>query len=114
MPLGAKLRIRPSTQRADAQSAVQRVACALLSSRIYSPTEVPIWTAEVSEAVALALRALSSAYKYAVMCVVMQREEAGLHISSTCFWDAHRDGSFSVRVENQTMHCVVNVFAVVY
>jgi len=90
------------------------VISALIEARVYDPTQVQVWTAEISESVVLALRTINTGYKYAVTCVVMQKGEAGLHIGSTCFWDQVKDGSFSVRLENATMHCIVNVFAMVY
>ena len=44
-------------------------------------------------------------------CIIMQRNGAGLHTASTCFWDTNTDGSCSVRWENDTMHAIVTVFA---
>ena len=102
-----------SMQKDQAQSAAQRFLTDILEAKTYSQGEVQNWTAEVSEKVALALKDLSSNFKYAVTCVIMQKGEAGLHISSTCFWDSSTDGSFSIKWENATMHCILNVFALV-
>lgn len=85
----------------------------VLESRTYSSTEGQNWAAEVSERTALALKDLSNSFKYAVTCILLQKGETGLHVSSTCFWDSNTDGSFSIRWENATMHCIVNVFALV-
>ena len=62
----------------------------------------------------MALKDISNGYKYAVTCAILQKGEMGLHLSSTCFWDAASDGSFSVRWENGTMHCILNVFAMAF
>ena len=102
-----------STQKEQAQSVSQRLITDLLESKTYNQSEVQNWTAEVSEKVALQLKDISSSFKYAVTCVIMQKGEAGLHISSTCFWDSSTDGSFSIKWENATMHCILNVFALV-
>ena len=101
------------SQKDQCQSASQRLLSDLLESKTYNQSEVQNWTAEVSEKVALALKDISSNFKYAVTCVVMQKGEAGLHISSTCFWDSSTDGSFSIKWENASMHCILNVFALV-
>ena len=101
------------SQRDQAQSTSQRLLSELLESRTYNQSEVQNWTAEVSEKVALALKDISCAFKYTVTCVVMQKGEAGLHMSSTCYWDSTTDGSFSIKWENGSMHCILNVFALV-
>ena len=100
-------------QKDQAQSSAQRLLNDLLEPKAYNQGEVQNWTAEVSEKVALSLKDISSGFKYAVTCVIMQKGEAGLHISSTCFWDSSTDGSFSIKWENATMHCILNVFALV-
>lgn len=72
----------------------------------------------------------------AVTCVIMQKNGAGLHTASSCFWDSNTDGkvgfpglgvptptapaltpsplpptgSCTVRWENKTMYCIVSAF----
>jgi Tctex-1 family. len=45
-----------------------------------------------------------------VTCTIMQKNGAGLHTASSCFWDNSTDGSCTVRWENKTMYCIVSVF----
>lgn len=45
-----------------------------------------------------------------VTCTIMQKNGAGLHTASSCFWDNTTDGSCTVRWENKTMYCIVSVF----
>ena len=40
----------------------------------------------------------------------MQKNGAGLHTASSCYWDNSTDGSCTVRWENKTMYCIVSVF----
>lgn len=40
----------------------------------------------------------------------MQKNGAGLHSTSSCYWDNNTDGSCTVRWENKTMYCIVSVF----
>ena len=48
--------------------------------------------------------------QYIVTCTIMQKNGAGLHTASSCFWDNTTDGSCTVRWENKTMYCIVSVF----
>ena len=42
---------------------------------------------------------LGKPFKYIVTCVIMQRNGAGLHATSSCFWDNANDGSASYRCD---------------
>ena len=50
------------------------------------------------------------ASSFSVTCVIMQKNGAGLHTASSCYWDNTTDGSCTVRWENKTMYCIVSVF----
>ena len=60
------------------------------------------------------LKDLNSNFKYCVTCVILQKDKAGLHINSTCYWDCNTDGSVVVKWENDSMYCIVNVFALAF
>ncbi|KAL3204466.1 hypothetical protein MRX96_011476 [Rhipicephalus microplus] len=47
---------------------------------------------------------------YIVTCVIMEKNGAGLHTATSCYWDNTTDGSCTVRWENKTMYCIVSVF----
>lgn len=47
---------------------------------------------------------------YLVTCVIMQKNGAGLHTASSCFWDNTTDGSCTIRWENKSMYAIVTVF----
>jgi len=42
--------------------------------------------------------------------MVIQRKGAGLVVSSSAYYDAENDGSFTVRWENGSLLCIVTVF----
>lgn len=86
----------------------------VLEGKTYHSTEAQTWAADISEQVVLALKDISTEYKYGVTCVLLQKGEAGVHISSNYFWDFTRDGSFVVKWENDSMHCVLTVMAMVF
>uniref|UniRef100_A0A8C4V3Z2 Dynein light chain Tctex-type 3 n=1 Tax=Falco tinnunculus TaxID=100819 RepID=A0A8C4V3Z2_FALTI len=84
----------------------------VLGKTDYNHNKVNQWTAAIVEQSLTHLVKLGKTYKYIVTCAVMQRSGAGLHTASSCFWDTTTDGACTVRWENRTMNCIVNVFAV--
>ena len=46
----------------------------------------------------------------AVTAVLLQKNGAGLHTATSCYWDNTTDGSATLRWENKSMYCVVTVF----
>ena len=40
------------------------------------------------------LTALNKPFKYVVTCVIMQKNGAGLHTASSCYWDNTTDGEW--------------------
>uniref|UniRef100_A0A8C3S6M7 Dynein light chain Tctex-type 3 n=1 Tax=Chelydra serpentina TaxID=8475 RepID=A0A8C3S6M7_CHESE len=78
----------------------------------YNHNKVNQWTATIVEQSLTHLVKLGKTYKYIVTCAVMQKSGAGLHTASSCFWDTTTDGTCTVRWENRTMNCIVNVFAI--
>ncbi|XP_022291240.1 dynein light chain Tctex-type 1 [Crassostrea virginica] len=76
----------------------------------YQHNKVNQWTSNVVEQCLNQLTKLGKPFKYIVTCVIMQKNGAGLHTASSCFWDNSTDGSCTVRWENKTMYCIVSVF----
>lgn len=76
----------------------------------YQHNKVNQWTSNVVEQCLNQLTKLGKPFKYIVTCVIMQKNGAGLHTASSCFWDNGTDGSCTVRWENKTMYCIVSVF----
>jgi dynein light chain Tctex-type 1 len=82
----------------------------VIGGNAYSQQKVNQWTSSVVEQCLSQLVKLNKPFKYVVNCVIMQKTGAGLHTSSSCFWDNTTDGSCTVRWENKTMYCIVSVF----
>ena len=83
----------------------------ILGKQVYNPKRIHDWTSSVVESVLKSLQAVNKPFKYVVTCIIMQKNGAGLHTASTCYWDMRTDGSCSVRWDNATMHAIVTVFA---
>ncbi|XP_065908450.1 dynein light chain Tctex-type 1-like [Dysidea avara] len=82
----------------------------VLGTNNYQHNKVNQWTSAVVEQCLNQLTKLAKPFKYIVTCVIMQRNGAGLHTASSCFWDNTSDGSCTVRWENKTMYCIVSVY----
>ncbi|CEP02144.1 Dynein light chain Tctex-type 1 [Plasmodiophora brassicae] len=96
----------------EVKACIEQSVEPVLGQSVYHAKRVHDWTAAIIESVLKNLRQLDKNFKYIVTSTIMQRNGAGMHTSSACFWDLNTDGSCSVKWENQTMHCVVTVFAV--
>lgn len=68
------------------------------------------WVSEICETSLKRLTGLGKPFKYCVTCVIMQKNGAGLHTASSCYWDNGTDGSRTIRWENKTMYCIATVF----
>lgn len=64
----------------------------ILGNQVYAPKKVGDWTSAIVEAVLKLLQAANKPFKYVVTCIIMQKNGAGLHTASTCFWDTKSDG----------------------
>ncbi|XP_075445662.1 dynein light chain Tctex-type 3-like [Ascaphus truei] len=96
----------------EASSIVKECVDVILSEVDYDEGKVNQWMSSVVEQSLTHLVKMGKAYKYIVTCTVMQKRGAGLHSANSSFWDNTTDGSCTVRWENRTMYCIVNVFAV--
>lgn len=105
-----------------------------IGGNAYQNEKVNVWTGTVVETVLQVLTQLQKPYKYIgqyfkpiylnyslishldhdffsiVTCMIMQKNGAGLHTASSCYWNNEMDGSCTVRWENKSMYCIVSVF----
>jgi len=91
--------------------AIIKESCdAVLFNQTYTHTKVKQWTSNCIEACMKRLKDLNKPAKYIVTAVLMQKNGAGLHTATSCYWDNSTDGSATLRWENKSMYCVVTVF----
>ncbi|XP_024538374.1 dynein light chain Tctex-type 1, partial [Selaginella moellendorffii] len=98
-----------------------------LGSNQFRHDKVTDWTTSVCEVCLNNLVKLDKPFKYAVTCLIMQKNGAGMVTATSCFWDTAADGrhiprifpelntpvrtgSKTIRWENKTMYCIVTVF----
>ena len=42
--------------------------------------------------------------------MIMQKSDAGLSISGSCYWDNEVDGNLVIKLETTNLICVMNIF----
>lgn len=58
------------------------------------------------------LQKMSDGFKYIVSVVILQKNNTGFHLFSTCYWDQSMDGTVTVQWDSKSLHCIVTVFGV--
>mmetsp|Transcript_2225 Transcript_2225/g.4973 ORF Transcript_2225/g.4973 Transcript_2225/m.4973 type:complete len:123 (-) Transcript_2225:85-453(-) len=89
-----------------------------LKDQAYAEENVPHWINYICETVMSKLNDTKKPFKYVVTCMIMQRNGAGIHSATSCWWDAGNDGQLtyvwprekSKDVVNKSMWCIVTVF----
>ncbi|CAF1163176.1 unnamed protein product [Didymodactylos carnosus] len=69
----------------------------IIGGSSYQQNKVNRWTADIVDHVLTEITKLDKPFKYIVQAVVMQKNGAGLHTASSCYWDNTTDGSCTVR-----------------
>ncbi|XP_036269437.1 dynein light chain Tctex-type 1 isoform X1 [Pipistrellus kuhlii] len=62
-----------------------------IGGNAYQHSKVNQWTTNVVEQTLSQLTKLGKPFKYIVTCIIMQKNGAGLHTASSCFWDSSTD-----------------------
>jgi len=93
---------------------IERSIDPVLRAETYDAKKVQGWSADLVEHVLKFLQDLNKPFKYVVTCLIMEKNGAGLHTASTCYWDKETDGSVTVQWDNLTMTAIVTVFALHY
>lgn len=94
----------------DIATVIKEVVETTMGNSAYQQSRVNQWTSSVVESSLSQLTKLGRTFKYIVTCIILQKNGAGLHTASSCFWDNSTDGSCTVRWENKTMYCIVSVY----
>jgi len=96
---------------AEIKKLIQNTMNSVLSEEAYDPAKVQDWANQGVEMILQDLSKKAERYKFVVTCTIMQRKGAGLHSTSSCLWDKSSDNCCSDKWSNDTMYCIVSVFA---
>ena len=76
----------------------------------YNPDDCSKYTHEISEKVVESISKIFSTFKFTVTCIILNKKEGGLHMSSSCYWDATTDGNIIINESNDAVYIIVNIF----
>lgn len=80
-------------------------------SNMYKNKKVNEWTHSIITNCLKELQHMEKPFKYVVSCIIMQNNGAGLVSAASTYWDANTDGFTKVIWKNDTIYCLVTVFA---
>ena len=53
-----------------------------------------------------------SEYKFMATLIVLQKVEAGFHMTASCFWVSQNDGNFNKKYEFEKFYVICNFFGI--
>eukprot|EP00994_Dinema_validum_P003920 NODE_1942_length_802_cov_101.446215_g1539_i0.p1 GENE.NODE_1942_length_802_cov_101.446215_g1539_i0~~NODE_1942_length_802_cov_101.446215_g1539_i0.p1 ORF type:complete len:119 (+),score=15.84 NODE_1942_length_802_cov_101.446215_g1539_i0:122-478(+) len=86
------------------------VSNVISSTMAYNHSKVGMWVNQVVENCMKKLMELKMPRKYIVNATIMQKNGAGLHTATSCYWDNEGDSSYTHKLENKTLICVTTVY----
>eukprot|EP00921_Rhytidocystis_pertsovi_P004590 GHVQ01007963.1.p1 GENE.GHVQ01007963.1~~GHVQ01007963.1.p1 ORF type:complete len:111 (-),score=15.21 GHVQ01007963.1:101-433(-) len=82
-----------------------------LMNASYNREKVGAWCTQIGDSCLKELAKLDKPFKYIATCVIMQNCGSPLHTAATTFWDTKTDGLCCLQVGNDTMDCIVTIYA---
>ncbi|CAB4409108.1 unnamed protein product [Rhizophagus irregularis] len=82
----------------------------ILQGSAYLHSRISNWNNSIVHSVVEKLSALNKAFKYIVTCTIFEKNGAGIHATTTCYWDSNHDGSTTYRHDTNSMYVIVNVW----
>ena len=101
-----------SALKEDLTSIIQQCVEGILAKATYHPKNVQTWVEDISAKVLERLRETNENFKYIVNTQIVEKNGAGMHSSTTAYWDSNTDGCVCHRWENKSMYCMVYVYGV--
>lgn len=69
------------------------------------------WANQASEEIIKRVQEeLSQDYKFMCMLIILQKGDAGFHMSASCFWEQKADGNFNKKYDFEDFYVIVNFF----
>ena len=99
-----------NTIKEDLKTIILKMIDEELKDKQYSAKDGPTYAHQISERIIKLLPDKSKDFKYSVTCIILNKSEGGLHMSSSCYWNASTDGNIVERWENDTLYCIVTLF----
>ncbi|KAL1920448.1 uncharacterized protein VTP21DRAFT_825 [Calcarisporiella thermophila] len=89
---------------------LREIAEQVLKDATYQHNKVAQWTSEICELGTQRLTQIKKSLKYIVNCIILQKNDAGFHSATSCYWEAGADGTTAYRYENKSLYAIINVY----
>ncbi|XP_004365494.2 hypothetical protein CAOG_00623 [Capsaspora owczarzaki ATCC 30864] len=116
-PENASKSVEAAKLLADLPRLSKEVVQSVLGGMQYEPSKADQWSADIVERMLTKLNALVGPhlpYKFSVTAILIQKRNAGSHISSGCLYDKETDENQTMRWENESMWCFTVVSSLMY
>lgn len=85
--------------------------CKNLQNKEYNHKESRNWSNAIVQKGIQALLKFNKNFKYLLHCFIMQKEACCLSTSRSVFWDSEIDGGSTITWENDSILCIVSLYA---
>ncbi|XP_025418315.1 dynein light chain Tctex-type 1-like [Sipha flava] len=85
-----------------------------IGNQLYQQNMVNKWVNDVVDYCLKRLCQLAKPFKYMVICTILQKNGAGFHAASSCYWDNSTDRKCNVKWENESMYVIVTIFGLAF
>ena len=90
---------------------VKNVIYGTLNGQVFSNSKVQSWIDEIGDSVLAELKKLNENFKLVVSCIISEQKGAGISASITSLCDDETDGACTIKWGNDSIQCIVSVFA---
>ena len=95
----------------EVSDVVKNVIFSTLNGKVFSNSKVQSWIDEIGDSVLSRLKGLNENFKLVVLCVISEQNGAGISTSVTSLCDDVTDGCCTIKWGNESIQCIVSVFA---
>ena len=91
---------------------VENIIKKFLENKQYESNQAQLWCNSLSDEIIKIMHQQQRGFKFICTATIFQKAGSSLNFSSTCLWSPSKDGSITVKYENDTLHCFVCLYGV--
>ncbi|ANQ07393.1 dynein light chain, putative [Plasmodium knowlesi strain H] len=78
----------------------------------YNDEKTNFWVSQILDTTLKELSKLNKPFKYVATCTLMEKNGSPLTTSNVCLWNENSDGLCSVQMGNETLDCILCIYAI--
>lgn len=84
----------------------------VLDKVCYNEEKTNVWISHILDTTLKELSKLNKPFKYIATCILMEKNGSPLTTSNISFWDPNSDGLCSIQMGNETLDCILCIYAI--